>query len=223
MQQTSLPSNADERDPSVPVDEPPTAPEEGSLGTMPVSLNTAAHSEAESVQVAPHSQVADFLLGDSAPESSLTLSESCAEKVAELTLDAQSGADSLLGGSPTPDSCAEKVAELSLDALPAAAQLTVDKAAVSKMDLLILGKVLGVRELQVQLQAYGPESELCCLSGDDNEDDGSGGSEASDGAVSDSCSEEQEDYDAARKAVGKEAVGTEARPKKVYSLWRPFA
>ncbi|KAL3162678.1 hypothetical protein ABBQ38_008723 [Trebouxia sp. C0009 RCD-2024] len=80
------------------------------------------------------------------------------------------------------------------------ARLAVDNAGVSEEDLLILEELLGKRELQVQLRAYGAKFELSCTSddccGDDSEMDasgGSGGSEASEGAVSDSCSEEQED------------------------------
>lgn len=179
----------------MPSNESPAAPRADSPSSMPsLPKTTTAQTEPASLPVAPNSQISN-----------------------------SPAADVLLGSSATPDACAEQVAELTLGTCPAGLQLAADHAGVSKGNLSVLEELLGERELRAQLQAYGAQSESCCTSDDGCEDANVGnGSEVSYEAVSDSCSEEQEDYDAAREAVRKGDEGNEARLPRVFTLWRPF-
>lgn len=127
--------------------------------------------------------------------------------------------DSPPGGlSADSDSCAEKVAELSLEANPAGLRLA--KQVKEQEEDLSLLKALSTKELQ----AYGPQSESGYTTDDLCEDvdeldicDGvNGGSE---GPVSDTCSEEQEDFQAVRLAADEEAVSKAAEDAQLQDDW----
>ena len=121
--------------------------------------------------------------------------------------------------SPAADSCADKVAELSLEANPAGCQLAKELKGGEEEDLSIL-KALTQRELE----AYGPQSESGYASDDLCEDvedlsicDSI--SQASDGAVSDTCSEEQEDFQAVRLAADGQVASKVAEDALLQDDW----
>lgn len=176
-----LSCDADEKDPSVPRVAPPTPPtpqENVTPGGVTACPDTATEVETNLV---------------SAP-------------AAALPIPASAEADSTPGDSHVDsDSCAEKVAELSLEANPAGLQLA--KEVKEEEEDLSLLKALSMKELQ----AYGPQSESGYMSSDlcEDVDDlniSDGGSDASEGAVSDTCSEEQEDFQAVRLVADEEAA-----------------
>lgn len=158
------------------------------------------------------------VLPDTAAKAETTL-VSAAAAALPVPASAEASADSIPGGSHADsDLCAEKVAELSLEANPAGLQLAKDMKEEEE-DLSLL-KALSKKELQ----AYGPQSESGYTSGDLCEDVHEldicdGGSEASEGAVSDTCSEEQEDFQAVRLAADEEAASKAGEDAQLQDDW----
>ena len=142
--------------------------------------------------------------------------KSASAAAAALPVPTSAEADSSPGGShANSDSCAEKVAELSLEDNPAGLQLA--KEVKEEEEDLSLLKALSKKELQ----AYGPQSESGYTSGDlcEDVDELDIGSEASEGAVSDTCSEEQEDFQAVRLAADEEAASKAAGDAQLQDDW----
>lgn len=110
------------------------------------------------------------------------------------------------------------MAELSLEENPAGLRLA--KQVMEQEEDLSLLKALSTKELQ----AYGPQSESGYTSGDlcedvDELDISDGINEGSEGAVSDTCSEEQEDFQAGRLAADEEAVSKAAQDVQLQDDW----
>lgn len=157
------------------------------------SPEPAAQPDTKAVLSPTDSPVADWL-----PDGSLTL---------------------MTRESPAANSCADKVAELSLEANPAGCQLAKELKGGEEEDLSIL-KALSQRELE----AYGPQSESGYASDDLCEDvedlsicDSI--SQASDGGVSDTCSEEQEDFQAVRLAADGQVASKVAEDALLQDDW----
>ena len=110
------------------------------------------------------------------------------------------------------------MAELSLEANPAGLQLA--KEVKDEEEDLSLLKALSKKELQ----AYGPQSESGYTSADlcedvDDLDICDAVNEDSKGAVSDTCSEEQEDFQAVRQVADEEAVSKAAEDAQLQDDW----
>ena len=111
------------------------------------------------------------------------------------------------------------MADLSLEDNPAGLQLA--KEVNQEEEDLSLLKALSRKELQ----AYGPQSESgytssdLCEDVDDLDISDDGGSEASEGAVSDTCSEEQEDFQAVRLAANEEAASKGTEDTRLQDDW----
>ena len=159
--------------------------------------------------------------GDALPPDTAAKPEtkSVSAAAAAVPLPASAEADSTPGGSnANSDSCAEKVAELSLEANPAGLQLAKE-VKEEEEDLSVL-KALSKRELQ----AYAPQSESDYTSGDlcedvDDLDIDDGVDEDSERDVSDTCSEEQEDFQAVRQAADAEAVSKAEEYAQLQDDW----
>lgn len=110
------------------------------------------------------------------------------------------------------------MAELSLEANPAGLRLA--KQVKEQEEDLSLLKALSTKELQ----AYGPQSESGYTSGDlcedvEDLDICDGVNQGPEGAVSDTCSEEQEDFQAGRLGADEEAVSKAAKDAQLQDDW----
>ena len=182
---------ADEQDPSVPKPEPPSSSKPTPSAQQGTDLpDQAKHSEGKQ---------------PAAPADSPPLHSFSADSAAAA-------------------SCAEKVAELSLEESPAAAPSPKAKGEDSTEEMSVL-KALSLRELQ----AYGPETNMGYNSNqlcedvedldicDDTDADAFSDTDSvgSEKVASDACSEEQEDFQAAKLTEGAEASSQGATVDKL--------